>query len=181
MFNFHFMDPILIASSSIALLALASFFLTYDFEIKIQQKPAKIANCAKCNSIQGEQFRLIACGHRLCLPCFNTLLDNSLATWEDKVNKTIHKVLACPLCNQRFELRGRSSADLNKTTCAKCNSSTGELVILEKCHHKLCKVCIESETNFYNAMWVDRDQKQYKIAPCPTCREYYRADGRMCW
>ena len=71
--------------------------------------------------------------------------------------------------------------------CGECRKSFKELVILEKCGHKLCisillaklksKVCLDNLLKESPAIWQDQNGAQFKISPCPECKEFFRLGG----
>ena len=108
------MDIVLIASLSAASVAIFSFILSYDIEIKIKPKPQTSQPCNISNF----------------------------------------------------------------TKCIGCGWYQGDNISLEKCNHKLCKVCLERSLKESCGTWVDNDRKVYKISTCPVCKELYREGGK---
>ena len=67
----------------------------------------------------------------------------------------------------------------NYSTCVGCGLFQIDNISLEKCNHKLCKVCLESKLRDSVGSWVDFDRKVFKISPCPLCKELFRDGGKM--
>ncbi len=108
------MDIVLIASLSAASLAIFSFILSYEIEIKIKPKiqttkPCTITNftkCVGCGWYQGDNINLEKCNHKLCKLCLDSSLRNSSATWLD-INRKVYKIGSCPVCKELYREEGK--------------------------------------------------------------------------
>ena len=61
--------------------------------------------------------------------------------------------------------------------CGACRKSFKELISLEKCGHKLCKVCLEGLIKESPVTWQDQNGTQFKISSCSECKEFFRVGG----
>ena len=74
----------------------------------------------------------------------------------------------------------------NILKCGACRKTYKEFISLEKCGHKLCisillaklksKVCLDNLLKESPAIWQDQNGAQFKISPCPECKEFFRVD-----
>ena len=84
-----------------------------------------------------------------------------------------------------FELKIRPRGSLKEysepivTKCECCHKSLENLVTLEKCAHKICQVCLDRKLVESPVIWQDRTGKQSKVWPCPRCKEFFMAGGKM--
>ena len=62
-------------------------------------------------------------------------------------------------------------------SCVGCGRRLEDLLTLEKCGHKLCKVCLEVKLRDSPVTWQDPTGNQSKISPCPICKEFFRVGG----
>ena len=63
---------------------------------------------------------------------------------------------------------------LQLNPCQICTKIFPDIVNLEACEHKLCKVCLEIRLQASQVVWQNHNGKQFKVAQCPICKEFYR-------
>ena len=106
------MDIALIACVSAASLAILSFVLSYEIEIKIRPKPqlptkkTQYTTCLRCGYHKDNLIDLEKCCHTFCKDCIDKDLSESSATWIDN-NSEAYKISACRICKEVFREGGK--------------------------------------------------------------------------